>query len=397
MSGVEALGALRGDAATSAIPVAALTAYAMKEDRARLLAAGFDAYLEKPVNVRELPGHVEALIRRDPRRRRHPAEHAALQAVLEPRGYPVSGRPSGAEALDDSRPAASTSCCSTSSCRGWTVRGVPLDPRRSCDGVPPGRDDHGLGRAGETASPGGGRRRLRHQAVRVGRAARAGAVPAADQALPRRPAPLPATRGRGPRGRGRVGLESHRREIAVLSFGLHGFDAFASSAEPEDVMRVLDDYHGAVGRADHGRAGDVGAAERRRRPGHVQRPVACADARRRRGAARLVPCATPCGSSGRVVDSAGVRAATGLWRRSGSRDDRAGSGSNGAGSTHRSGRSRRWPSGSARSASAGQVLVSQRVFAAVESFAIASDVRRIRDARADRPARAWDLVGLEAG
>jgi two-component system cell cycle response regulator DivK len=64
ISGVEALARLRADAATAAIPVAALTAYAMKEDRARFLAAGFDAYLEKPVSVRELPGQVEALIRR---------------------------------------------------------------------------------------------------------------------------------------------------------------------------------------------------------------------------------------------------------------------------------------------------------------------------------------------
>jgi two-component system, cell cycle response regulator DivK len=64
ISGVEALGRLRSDAATAGIPVAALTAYAMKDDRARLLAAGFDAYLEKPVSVRELPSQVEALIHR---------------------------------------------------------------------------------------------------------------------------------------------------------------------------------------------------------------------------------------------------------------------------------------------------------------------------------------------
>ena len=64
MTGIEALAALRADAATAAIPVAALTAYAMKDDRARMLAAGFDGYLEKPVSVRELPGQVEALLRR---------------------------------------------------------------------------------------------------------------------------------------------------------------------------------------------------------------------------------------------------------------------------------------------------------------------------------------------
>ena len=36
----------------------------MTDDRERLLAAGFDAYLEKPIDVRALPGQVEALIRR---------------------------------------------------------------------------------------------------------------------------------------------------------------------------------------------------------------------------------------------------------------------------------------------------------------------------------------------
>jgi two-component system, cell cycle response regulator DivK len=64
MTGLEALAALRADAATAAIPVAALTAYAMKDDRARILAAGFDGYLEKPVDVRALPAQIEALLQR---------------------------------------------------------------------------------------------------------------------------------------------------------------------------------------------------------------------------------------------------------------------------------------------------------------------------------------------
>jgi two-component system, cell cycle response regulator DivK len=62
IDGVEALARLREDASTATIPVVALTAFAMKEDRERLLQAGFRAYLEKPLNVRELPGHVGALI-----------------------------------------------------------------------------------------------------------------------------------------------------------------------------------------------------------------------------------------------------------------------------------------------------------------------------------------------
>jgi CheY-like chemotaxis protein len=64
MTGFEALAALRSDALTASIPVLAVTAYAMKDDRSRILAAGFDGYLEKPVDVRALPAQVEALIRR---------------------------------------------------------------------------------------------------------------------------------------------------------------------------------------------------------------------------------------------------------------------------------------------------------------------------------------------
>lgn len=64
MTGVEALAQLRADASTASIPVAALTAFAMKDDRARILAAGFDGYLEKPIDVRQLPAQVEALLNR---------------------------------------------------------------------------------------------------------------------------------------------------------------------------------------------------------------------------------------------------------------------------------------------------------------------------------------------
>jgi two-component system, cell cycle response regulator DivK len=62
IDGVEALGRLRADRRTAAIPVIALTAFAMKEDRDRFGAAGFDAYVEKPVDVRALPGQVAALL-----------------------------------------------------------------------------------------------------------------------------------------------------------------------------------------------------------------------------------------------------------------------------------------------------------------------------------------------
>src|SRR4051794_10081939 len=54
IDGVEALGRLRADDRTASLPVLALTAQAMEGDRERFLAAGFDGYLSKPVNVADL-------------------------------------------------------------------------------------------------------------------------------------------------------------------------------------------------------------------------------------------------------------------------------------------------------------------------------------------------------
>jgi two-component system cell cycle response regulator DivK len=54
IDGVEALGRLRSSDRTSPIPVLALTAQAMEGDRERFLAAGFDGYLSKPVDVTDL-------------------------------------------------------------------------------------------------------------------------------------------------------------------------------------------------------------------------------------------------------------------------------------------------------------------------------------------------------
>ena len=58
IDGHEALARLRSDDATAAIPVVALTAFAMQQDRDRAAAEGFDGYLEKPINVRQFPQQV---------------------------------------------------------------------------------------------------------------------------------------------------------------------------------------------------------------------------------------------------------------------------------------------------------------------------------------------------
>ncbi len=62
MNGIEALHALRGDPATAAIPVIAVTASVMQDDRKTIMAAGFDAYVGKPINLREFLDSVRAAL-----------------------------------------------------------------------------------------------------------------------------------------------------------------------------------------------------------------------------------------------------------------------------------------------------------------------------------------------
>jgi two-component system cell cycle response regulator DivK len=59
IDGLEALGRLRADERTASIPVLAVTAQAMHGDRERFLAAGFDDYISKPVDVVELVATVK--------------------------------------------------------------------------------------------------------------------------------------------------------------------------------------------------------------------------------------------------------------------------------------------------------------------------------------------------
>ncbi len=53
MNGIEALGVLRADPATRGIPVMAVTASVMPQDRQMVTNAGFDGYQSKPINVKE--------------------------------------------------------------------------------------------------------------------------------------------------------------------------------------------------------------------------------------------------------------------------------------------------------------------------------------------------------
>lgn len=62
LDGFGVLRRLRQESALSNVPVVAVTAYAMKEDRERILSAGFDGYISKPIDPGTLLQQVERLL-----------------------------------------------------------------------------------------------------------------------------------------------------------------------------------------------------------------------------------------------------------------------------------------------------------------------------------------------
>ncbi|MEF7613367.1 response regulator [Aquincola sp. MAHUQ-54] len=63
MSGIDVAQALRADARTAEVPLLAVTASAMRGDRERLLAVGFDGYASKPIDPKAFPTWIEGYLR----------------------------------------------------------------------------------------------------------------------------------------------------------------------------------------------------------------------------------------------------------------------------------------------------------------------------------------------
>lgn len=66
LPGIDGLGALtqlRADPRTSTIPVVAVTASVMPDERDRFSAAGFDGFIAKPIDIREFPKQIRAYFR----------------------------------------------------------------------------------------------------------------------------------------------------------------------------------------------------------------------------------------------------------------------------------------------------------------------------------------------
>jgi len=181
-------------------------------------------------------------------------------------------------------------------------------------------------------------------------------------------------------------LESHRREVAVVVCALHGFAAFAETAAPEDVMRVLSAYHAVVDEAGGTLArlsGDAVTIV-------IGDPVAVDD---------------PAGSAVRLALALRdqVWELGEAWARLGFALSPAIGVSFGHATIGRIGSERRWeyaPVGPApllaerlcEAAGAGQILVSQRVNAVA---AAVTSPMTVALRGFENPVAAWDLLGVE--
>ena len=67
IDGLELTRRLKADSATDQIIIIGLTAYAMKGDEERILAAGCDAYIAKPIDTRTFPAIIATLIEKSSR------------------------------------------------------------------------------------------------------------------------------------------------------------------------------------------------------------------------------------------------------------------------------------------------------------------------------------------
>lgn len=64
MDGLELTRRLKSDPATRDIKIVGLTAYAMRGDQERILAAGCDGYIPKPIDTRTLPTSIKGYLKR---------------------------------------------------------------------------------------------------------------------------------------------------------------------------------------------------------------------------------------------------------------------------------------------------------------------------------------------
>jgi class 3 adenylate cyclase len=188
-------------------------------------------------------------------------------------------------------------------------------------------------------------------------------------------------------------LKSHRREITVVFIDLRGFTAFAETAEPEEVMTVLREYHAEMGKLILAAEGTL---ERFTGDGMMiffNDPVPVPDP-----AARAVRMATS------MRDR--VASLTDAWRKRGFDLDFGVGIAQGYATIGAIGFEGRWDYGAIGTvtnlasrlcgeAKPGQILVSQRVAGGVEGVAGVEPVGELTLKGFQRPVKAFNVLRLE--
>jgi adenylate cyclase len=190
-------------------------------------------------------------------------------------------------------------------------------------------------------------------------------------------------------------LKSHRRELTVVFFDLRGFTSFAETAEPEEVMSVLREYHGELGRLilEH-----EGTLERFAGDGMMvffNDPVPVADAAER--AVRLA-----------IAAQARTRELTDRWRKLGFELDLGIGIATGYATIGAIGFEGRWDYGAVGTvtnlsfrlcseAKPGQILVSRRVLTTVEALVDSEPVGELSLRGLLKPVPTFNVVGLKQG
>jgi class 3 adenylate cyclase len=190
-------------------------------------------------------------------------------------------------------------------------------------------------------------------------------------------------------------LKTHRREVTVVFLDLRGFTAFAETAEPEEVMGVLRDYHAAMGQLILAHEGTL---ERFTGDGMMiffNDPVAVANHAER--AIRMA-----------VAMRDRVRQLSAAWRKRG-HDLALGVGiAHGYATIGAIGFEGRWDYGAIGTvtnlaarlcgeAKGGQILVSSRVAGAVEELIDLQEVGTLTLKGFLKPVATFNVVGLKAG
>ena len=295
IDGYEALRLIRQNPDLGRVPVVAVTAFAMDEDRERTAREGFDGYLGKPISVRALASHVSDFLRTGAIMSSDevtilavddlPQNLRLLDAILSPRGYRVLTASSGEQALE-MLPSSGADlvlldilmpgidgyevCRRIRRTPGFEFLPVVMitasGEQEKIYAIESGADDFVskplhqgelLARVASLARVKRYQDTIQRQSSELARwnielEARVRAQVEELQRVNRlrrflSPQLVNLVIDSGDEGF----LASHRREIVVVFCDLTGFTPFAESSEPEEVMGVLADYHTALGELIH--------------------------------------------------------------------------------------------------------------------------------------------------